>query len=152
MNVDPVTANVLVGVLGAAVGVIGKTALARTARGSAEDTALARVLERVLDDARRLQDRLDQSHTSETLATGQVGDLGARVEMLEERDRVREAEIAELREKNEECEQARNSLTRRVYKLETKGVTPHNDTPAVESGERLARPITQGGYRVRNPG
>jgi len=129
--IDPTIVGVLAGAVGTVAGVLGKTFAARTARGEREDSALARVLERRDEDCRRLGDRLDQSRTESDLRGAQVGDLGARVEMLEARDAEREARVLKLDERNDDCERRNAALARRVFLLERNRVTPANDTPAV---------------------
>lgn len=127
----------LIAIVGLVLGALGKAYTSRQDRGSKEDSALARVLERRDEDCRRLQDRLSAASTEVDMRGAQVGDLGARVDMLMEQmtemraDRERERELYERG--MSECEARNAELTQRVFQLEqrVKRITPPGDTPAV---------------------
>jgi chromosome segregation ATPase len=127
----------LMGLGGIALGALGKAYASRQDRGSKEDSALARVLERRDEDCRRLQDRLSAAATEVDLRGAQVGDLSARVELIMEQmsemrsERDREREMYERG--MDECEARNAELTQRVFQLEqrVKRITPPGDTPAV---------------------
>lgn len=91
---------------------------------------MVRLLEREQDAHTHTRDRLSACNTEVDLRGAQVGDLGARVEMLEARDIEREKRMAKLDERNDACERQNAELTRRVHSLERK-TTPHGGTEAV---------------------
>lgn len=128
-----------IGGLGALTLVVGHMVAAYRAKLTAANTAderatpiLAEMLKTALND-------LSQSRTTEALQAGQIGDISARLETLEER----------YKERDEECTEAVGALSERVKSLEShiraNKLTPP-ETPAV-----MRDPQT-GGYRVKNPG
>jgi len=118
------------GVIGIALGALGKAYTSRQDRGSKEDSALARVLERRDEDCRRLQDRLSAATSESDMRGAQVADLAVRAETAIERVNEMSAEMAHVRAANEDCEKRYATLTARVFRLERK-TTPPGDTPAV---------------------
>lgn len=153
---DATLVTVLVGTIsgaaGTIAGVIGKALVARSQRGAQMDNLMAQIVHaeqqahaQTRAEHARTREELTQSHVSEQLLSGQVGDLGARVELLEFRDKQREAEHAEresaAERRNIECEERVAALTARVRKLERHGVTPPGGTPAVESSDRIRPPV-----------
>lgn len=153
---DGTTLTILVGGLSGAVGtvagVVGKTLVARSQRGAQMDNLMAQIVHaeqtahaQTRAEHARTRDELSQARTSEQLLSGQVGDLAARVELMEDRDKQREAEHAErelaAERRNDECEERVAALTARVRKLERHGVTPPGGTPAVESSDRIRPPV-----------
>jgi septal ring factor EnvC (AmiA/AmiB activator) len=124
----------LIAVGGLVVGAIGKAYAQRQDRGSKEDSALARVLERRDEDCRRLQDRLSAATTESDMRGAQVADLAVRVEHAMQQIATMQAERAEEREETSrsmaDCEKRNADLAARVFRLERKS-TPPGDTPAV---------------------
>lgn len=101
---------------------------------TASQTAISTLVELLRNEQtshNHTRDRLSAANTEIDLRGGQVGDLAARVEMLERRDAEREARVLKLDERNDDCERRNAALARRVYLLERSRVTPPNDTPAV---------------------
>jgi hypothetical protein len=101
---------------------------------AASQTAISTLVELLRNEQtshNHTRDRLSAANTEIDLRGGQVGDLGARVELLEKRDAEREARVLKLDERNDDCERRNAALARRVYLLERNRVTPVNDTPAV---------------------
>lgn len=129
MTIDVTTMGVLAGSVGTVAGVIGGVLTARTKRGEREDSALARVLERRDEDCRKLTNDLSLARTEADLRGAQVGDLGARVEMLMEQVAEVRTLAAALDAKNDDCERRNAELARRVYRLEKRSTPP--DMPAV---------------------
>lgn len=137
MAVDAVTVNALIGVVGIALGVLGKAYASRQDRGTKEDSALARVLERRDEDYRKLAEKLSQATTEADMRGAQVADLAVRAEhAIQQVDELR-AEMASVRSLNDDCERRYAKLTERVFRLERK-TTPPGDTPAVG----IMRPIS----------
>lgn len=137
MAVDGVTITALTGAIGIVVGALGKAYTSRQDRGSKEDSALARVLERRDEDCRRLQDRLSVANTEADMRGAQVADLAVRAEHAIQQVEELRSEMVSVRSLNDDCERRYARLTERVFRLERR-TTPPGDTPAVG----LIRPIS----------
>lgn len=144
MNVDATFVGSLVAAFGGGSGLalLGKAYATKRAHDSkdhaidvaASQAAIATLVELLRNEQTShnfTRDRLSAANTEIDLRGGQVGDLAARVEMLEQRDAEREARVAKLDERNDDCERRNAQLSRRVYLLERSRSTPPNDTPAV---------------------
>jgi hypothetical protein len=83
----------------------------------------------------RTHDRLSAAQTEIALRESQVGDLGARVDLMEPQVKEALERASRSETANAECEERARRLASRVAALELqrgRPITPPNDTPAVQ--------------------